>query len=59
MDITMVIKCRMKWPEHVARIVETKHAYNFWILKSQCKTPLEKGCRRWMYNNKPHIAEKV
>jgi hypothetical protein len=49
-SIIIIIKSRMKWAGHVARMGEKRNAYTILVGKPEGKRPLGKTRRRWEYN---------
>jgi hypothetical protein len=48
--IIRVIKARMRWAEHMARMGEVRNAYSILVGKSEGRRPLGRPSRRWEDN---------
>jgi hypothetical protein len=48
---------RMRWEEHVARMVEKRNAYTILVGKPEIKRPLGRQRRRWVDNIKIDLRE--
>jgi hypothetical protein len=49
-NIIRVIKSRMRWAGHVARMVETRGAYRILVGRTEGRRPLGRPRRRWEDN---------
>jgi hypothetical protein len=52
-----VIKSRMRWAGHVARMGERRGSYRFLVGKPEGKRSVERPRRRWEDNNKMDLQE--
>jgi len=55
--IVRVIKSRIRWAEHVARMVERRGVHGVLVGKPEGKRPLGKARRRWEDNIKMDLQE--
>jgi hypothetical protein len=51
-NIIRMMKRRMRWAEHVARMWETRNAYRILVGKPEGNIPLGRPRRRWVDNTK-------
>jgi hypothetical protein len=56
-NIIRMIKSRMRWAGHVARMGETRNAYRILVGKPEGKRPLGRSRRRWVDNIKMDLRE--
>jgi hypothetical protein len=49
-SIIRIVKSRMRWADHVARMGEKRNAYRLMVGKPEGKRPLGRQRRRWVYN---------
>jgi hypothetical protein len=56
-SIIRMIKSRVGWDGHVARMVETRNAYRILVGKSEVKSPLERPRHRWVDNIEIDLRE--
>jgi hypothetical protein len=56
-NINRMIKSRMRWAGHVARMGENRNAYRILVGKPEEKRPLRRPRRRWMDNKKMDLRE--
>jgi len=56
-NIIRVIKSRMRWAGHVARMGERRGAYRVLVGKPEGKRPLGRPTRRWEVNIKMDLQE--
>ena len=56
-NIVRVIKSRMSWAGHVARMGEERGAYKVLVRKPEGKRPLGRPRRRWVDNNRMDLQE--
>jgi hypothetical protein len=55
-SIFRIIKARMRWAGHVARMGEKRNAYRL-VGKPEGRRPLGRPRHRWLYNNKMDLVE--
>jgi hypothetical protein len=55
--IRMFKSRRMRWAEHVARMVEKRNTYRILVGKPEGKRPLGRSRRRWVDNIKMDLRE--
>jgi hypothetical protein len=48
---------RMKWPGHVARMSDVRHAYRILVRKTEGKRPLGRRRHRWNVNIRTDLME--
>jgi hypothetical protein len=56
-SIIRIIKSRMRWTDHVARIGEKRNAYRLLVGKPEGKRPLARPRRRWVDNIRMDLGE--
>jgi hypothetical protein len=56
-SIVRVIKARMRWAGHVARMEEVRGAYDILVGRPEGRRPLERPRRRWEDNIKMDLRE--
>jgi hypothetical protein len=56
-SIIRIIKSRMRWAGHVARIGEKRNAYRLLVGKPEGKRPLGRPRRRWVDNIMMDLGE--
>jgi hypothetical protein len=56
-NIVLVIKSRMKWARHVARMGKGRGVYRVLVGKPEGTRPLGRPRRRWEDNTKMYIQE--
>ena len=56
-NIVRVIKSRMKWVGHVARMGEERGVYRVLVGKPEGRRPLERPRRRWVDNIRTDLQE--
>jgi hypothetical protein len=56
-SIIRIIKSRMKWAGHLARIGEKRNAYRLLLGKSEGKRPLGRPRHRWVDNIRMDLGE--
>jgi hypothetical protein len=56
-NIVRVIKLRMRWAGHVARMGEERGVYRVLVEKPEGKRPLWRPRRRWVDNNRMDLQE--
>jgi hypothetical protein len=49
-SIIRIIKSRMRWAVHVARMAQKRKAYRLLVGKPEGRRPLGRPRRRWVYN---------
>jgi hypothetical protein len=52
-----IIRRRMRWAGHVARLGEKRNAYRILVGKPERKRPLGRLRRRWVYNIRMDLEE--
>jgi hypothetical protein len=52
-----IIKSKMRWVGHVARMGEKRNAYRLLVAKPEGKRPLERPQRRWVDNIRMDLGE--
>jgi hypothetical protein len=57
LSIIRIIKSRMRWAGHVARMGEKRNMYRLLVGKSEGKRPLRRPRRRWLDNIKMDLLE--
>jgi hypothetical protein len=58
-NIIRMIKSRMRWTGHVARMGETRTAYRILVGKPEEKRPLERPRRRWVDNTEIDLRDRM
>ena len=56
-NIVRVIKSRMRWAGHVARMGEERGVYRVLVRKPEGRRPLERPRRRWVDNIRTDLQE--
>jgi hypothetical protein len=56
-SIIIIIKARMRWAGHVARMGEKRNAYRLLVGKPEGRRPLERARRRWLDNIRIDLVE--
>jgi hypothetical protein len=56
-SIIRIIKTRIRWSPHVARIGEKRNAYRLLVEKPEGKRPLGRPRRRWVDNIRMDLGE--
>jgi hypothetical protein len=56
-SIIRIIKWRMRWAGHVARMGEKRNVYRLLVGKPEGKRPMGRPRRRWIDNNKIDLLE--
>jgi hypothetical protein len=56
-SIIRMIKSRMRWSGHIARLGEKRNAYRILMGKPEGKKPLGRPRCRWLYNIKMDLRE--
>jgi hypothetical protein len=57
--IRMFKSMRMRWARHVAPMGEKRNAYSILVGKPEEKRPLGRPKRRWVYNIKMDLGERI
>jgi hypothetical protein len=55
--IIRIVKARMRWARHVARMGEKRNAYRFLVGNPEGRGPLGRPRRRWLDNVRMHLVE--
>jgi hypothetical protein len=56
-SIIRIIKSRMRWAGHIARMGEKRNAYRLFVGKPEGKRPLGRPRRRWVDNIRMDLGE--